>query len=290
MGRVRKLAILLALCLVLALLPVTSANAAESGGLWLRHLPTDGSVTMALVADTQVASGIITVTYDPSLLTFQELTVDSAYVLAHAVNDKEAGTIKISWVGAGADSGAYVLMRLQFAGESLAVAELSGNVVNESGDEIAITVLDFGAYNAAFIQAAGLKAEDYTADSFAAVQAAMQSAEALWAVEAVTQAQLDAATQALLTAVENLVVYTPEPPPTEPPATEPAPTEPAPTEPTQPGSTPAKPQPTQPTTQAPAPAPKGDNGWMLIALAVLGVVAVVAAVAAVVIFKKRGRK
>lgn len=285
MGNIRKLAILLALCLVLCALPVTAANAAESGSLWLRHLPTDEGVAMALCADTDVASGIITVTYDPGQLTFQGLTVDSTYVLAHAVNDKEAGTIRISWIGTGSGSGAYVLMRLQFAGDSLTVAELSGTAQNADGDQIAMTVLDFGAHNAAWDQAADLKAEDYTADSFASVQAALESAEALLAVEALTQAQLDALTQELLTAMENLVVYVPEPTPPAP--TDPAPTEPAPTEPTQPGSTPAKPDPTQPSTQASTGEPKGDNSWMLIALAVLCVVAVVAAV---VILKKRGRK
>lgn len=285
MRSIRKLSMILTLCLVLALLPVTSAHAAESGSLWLRHLPADGGVTMALVADTGIAGGVVTITYDPSQLTFQGLTVDSDYVLAHAVNDKEAGTIKISWVGKGAESGVYILMRLQFAGDPLAVATLSGSVKNTSGDIVAITVLDFGALNTAMNRAGGLKAEDYTADSFAAVQAALAAGNAQTNVETVTQAQVDALTQALVTALDNLVVYVPEPTPPEP--TEPVPTEPTPTEPTQPGSTPAKPEPTQPSSQTPAPAPKGDNSWMLIVLAVLGVAAV--AVVAVIL-KKRGRK
>lgn len=289
MRSIRKLSMILTLCLVLALLPVTSAHAAESGSLWLRHLPADGGVTMALVADTGIAGGVVTITYDPSQLTFQGLTVDSAYVLAHAVNDKEAGTIKISWVGKGAESGVYILMRLQFAADFLAggdpFVELSGSVQNVNGEAVAITNLDFGAFNAAAYQADNLKAEDYTADSFAAVQAALAAGNAQANVETVTQAQVDALTQVLVTALDNLVVYVPEPTPPEP--TEPVPTEPTPTEPTQPGSTPAKPDPTQPSSQTPAPAPKGDNSWMLIVLAVLGVAAV--AVVAVIL-KKRGRK
>lgn len=286
MAYIRKFSVLLALCLVLALLPVTLANAAEGGSLWLRHLPQNDGVTLAVCADTAVASGVITITYDSSALAFRELTVDSAHVLAHAVNDQEAGTIKISWIGTGAHSEAVVLMRLQFAGDPLAVAELSGSVQNANGEAVAFTGLDFGAFNAAVYQAECLKAEDYTADSFAAVRAALDAANAQANVETVTQAQLDAATAALTAAMEKLVA--PEPPATEPPATEPAPTEPQPTQPTQPtqpGSAPAQTDPTEPT-QAPTPAPKGDNSWLLYVLAALVAVAAVVAV----ILKKRGKK
>ena len=291
MRHIRKLSILLALCLVLVLLPVTSASAAEGSSIWLRHLPADGGETIALVADAPVASGVITITYDSDRYTFQGMTVDSSYVLAHAVNDQEVGMVKISWIGTDAGSGAHVLMRLQFAVDYFSSSgdptiHLSGSVQNANGEVFAFTSLNFGDFNAAAYQAESLKAEDYTADSFAAVQAALDAANAQANAETVSQAQLDAATAELTAAMENLVVYTPEPPATEPPATEPAPTEPAPTEPTQPGSTPAQTDSTQPT-QAPTPAPKGDNGWLLYILAVL---VAVAAVAAVVISKKRGRK
>lgn len=295
MEKKHVLAILMALCLVLACVPVNQAAAAEeSGSLWLRHLPTDGGVTMALVADTAIGSGVITITYDKDIYTFQGLTVDSAYVLAHAVNDKEAGTIKISWIGKGAESGAYVLMRLQFvvnfASAGNLNVELSGSVKNADGEEIAMTTLDFAMLNTAMAQAESLKAEDYTADSFAAVRSALAAANDQANVETVTQAQVDAATQALKTAMDNLVVYVPEPEPTDPTEpTEPAPTEPAPTQPapTQPGSVPTQTQPAQGSTPAPAPQPQSDNGWILIVLAVLGVAAVAAAA---VILKKRGRK
>lgn len=289
MGNIRKLSILLALCLVLCALPVASANAAESGSLWLRHLPANDGVTIAVCADTAVASGVITVTYASELLTFQELTVDSTYVLAHAINDQETGTIKISWIGTGANAAGegYTLLRLRFEGPADQSSVLTGTAYDAAGNTLAITTLNLTGVTAAVMEAETLQAADYTADSFAAVQTAMNEANALLEQEAVTQTQLDAAAQALLTAVENLAVYVPEPEPTDPPATEPAPTEPAPTEPTQPGSTPAQTDPTQPSTQAPTIAPKRDNSWMLYVLAAL---VAVAAVAAVVISKKRGRK
>jgi hypothetical protein len=275
MKHIQKLALVLTLCLLLTALPLTRAYAAESGSLWLRHLPADGGVTMALVADTNVASGVITITYDPSELTFQGLEADSAYVLAYALNDKEAGTIRISWIGTGAGSDAHVLMRLQFAGDALAVATLSGSVQNEAGDDVAITALDFGPLNAAISKANGLKAEDYTADSFAGLKTALDAALARGEVETVTQAQLDGAAQALSKAMENLVAFVPTPPPTDPTdptepteptqptepsqptePTEPAPTQPKPTDkPTQPGSQPkpTEPAPTDPVPTDPAP-------------------------------------
>lgn len=299
MRNMRKLSILLALCLVLALLPVTSANAAEGGSLWLRYQPSVEGVEIHVCTDTNIASGVITVTYDASILEFAELLMSETFVQYYAVNAQEAGTIKISWIGTGvgAENPAWSLMTLKFAGVADQSATMTGTVYDFKGNTLAITTLNLTGATAAVMQAETLKAEDYTAESFAAMQAALQEAEALLAMETVTQAQLDAATQALVTAMENLVVYTPEPPPTEPPATEPAPTdpaptepaptEPAPTEPTQPGSTAAKPNPTQPSTQEPTIAPKQDNSWMLIALAAVLVVAVVAAV---VILKKRGKK
>lgn len=288
MGRIRKFAILLALCLVLAALPITSAAAAQSGNLWLRQIPTGDGLTIAVCADTAVASGVITITYDSDVLSFQELTVDSAYVLAHAANDKEAGTVQISWIGTGSDAAGegYALLRLRFEGNADQSAVLTGTVYDAAGNTIAITTLNLTGATAAVMEAETLKAEDYTADSFASVQAALQEADDLLALETVTQAQLDAAAQKLTAAVENLVVYVPEPTPPTP--TEPAPTDPAPTEPTQPGSTPAQSDPTQPSaTPAPQPQPQGDNSWMVIAVVVLCAVAVVAAV---VILKKRGKK
>jgi hypothetical protein len=305
MKHIQKLALVLTLCLLLTALPLTRAYAAEGGSLWLRHLPADGGETISLVADAPVASGVITITYDTSVYTFQELTVDDAYVLAHAVNDQEAGTIKISWIGTGSGSGVHVLMRLRFAADFFVSGghpsiDLSGSVQNANGEAFAFTSLDFGALNTAIHEANGLKAEDYTADSFAGLKTALDAALAQGEVETVTQAQLEEATQALTKALENLEVFVPTPPPTDPTEpteptqptepsqptepTEPAPTQPKPTDkPTQPGS---QPKPTEPVVADPV--PKG-NDTLLIVGAALALCAV-AAVAVVVILKKRGKK
>ena len=299
MKYLRKLPILVALCLLLTALPVARAVAAETGSMWLRHMPAEDGVEVALIADTAIASGVITITYDPELLTFQSLAVEEDYVLAHAVNAKEAGTIRISWIGTDKEADAHVLMRLQFAGDALAVATLSGSVQNEAGDDVAITALDFGPLNAAISKANGLKAEDYTADSFAGLKTALDAALAQEAVETVTQAQLDGAAQALSKAMENLAAFVPTPPPTDPtepttPPTEPTePTEPAPTDPkptqkpadqpTQAGSQPAT---TQPVVSEPQ--PKGNEKLLIVGAALA--LCAAAAVAAVLILKKRGKK
>lgn len=291
MKHIRKLSVILVLCLLLAALPATPANAAESGSLWMNQIATENGTVIAICADTAAASGVITVTYDTGLLTFEEMTVDSTYILAHAINDKKAGTLQISWIGTGADAAGdgYALLRLRFTGAPDQNAVLTGSVYDAVGNALTITTLNFTGLSAALADGAAVNAADYTADSYAALQSAMAAADPVLTLETVTQAQLDAAAQAVTAALEALELYAPEPTPpapTEPAPTEPAPTEPQPTQPvTNPIPTPTETQPT--TTPAPQPQPAGNNGWMLIVLAVLCIAAVAAAV---VILKKRGRK
>ena len=306
MKHLRKLIFVLALCLLLTAMPLNRAHAAEGGSMWLRHLSADGGQTLGLVADTSVASGVITITYDTAIYTFRGLTVDSAYVLAHAVNDKEAGTVKISWVGTGSGDGVHVLMRLQFTADWTVsggnpTISLSGSVQNENGEDFGFASLDFGPLNAAVREAEGLKAEDYTADSYAQVKSALDAALAQAEQETLTPAQLDAALQNLRAALDGLKAKEPTPPePTDPPTepTEPPtePTEPAPTEPTEPNPT-QKPtdKPTQPGSRPAAtqpvvsdPVPKGNDTLLIVGGALA--LCVVAAVAAVLILKKRGKK
>ena len=293
MKHLQKLTFVLALCLLLTALPVKRAFAADGGSMWLRHFLADGGESVALVADTTVASGVITLTYDTAVFTFKGLTVDSTYVLAHAVNDQEAGTLKISWVGTGAGSGVHVLMRLQFAfnwwvsGGNPGIG-LSGSVQNTKGEAIGFTTLDFAALNAAVREADGLKAEDYTADSFAAVKAARDAAMAQAEVETLTLAQLEAALQTLKSALDGLKAKEPTPPdPTEP--TEPTePTQPAPTEPKPTESKPVETKPTEPAATQPADQdPQDEDGMMLIPILVGCCVPIVVAV---VLLKKRGKK
>ena len=294
MEKTRKVYILLALCLVLTMLPANSAHAADEGSLWLRHAPSPNGVEVYICADTAVASGVITITYEAGNLEFVELMVSDSFVAAYAVNDKEAGVIRISWVGTGfvPEEGAYGMMTLSFRGVSDQSMVMSGAAYDASGDTIAITTLNLTELQAAMMQAEALDAAAYTEESFAGVTAALESANELLGKAVVTQAQLNEAARQLAAAMENLEAYVPEPPPTDPPAptdpTEPAPTEPAPTQPqptdpkpTQPGTEPA---PTEPVEK---PVPKKNDTMLIVAGVAIGVVLIAAVV---VILKKRGKK
>jgi hypothetical protein len=105
------------------------------------------------------------------------------------------------------------------------------------GDVPAVPV-DKTALEDAVQDAAALNAEDYTEESFAAVEAAMAEAEEALLNENATQEEVDAATAALLAAIAAL-----EPAATEPEGTDPTdpeesdPTEPEDTDPTEPEET-----------------------------------------------------
>ena len=289
MEKKRVLAIVLSLCLMMVFVPVNRATATDYvDSLWLRYNRVTDQVQIDICADTMVSSGVITITYDAGTANFEKLVVDETYVLAYAVNDKEAGTIKISWVGTDAqsDTAGHCLMKLKFVGDHDLTVVLAGTVYDLSGKVLPMTELDFSDLEKARDQACALKAEDYTADSFSAVTEALdQSFDQLYG--AITQAEVDALTAALQVAMENLVVYTPEPPPTEPPTepTEPTepPTEPKPTEPK-----PTEPKPTEPAaTQPEDPVSQEAENVLLIPILVGCCVPIVVAV---VLLKKRGKK
>ena len=298
MEKKRVLAILLALCLMLVFVPADRANAADyAPGLWLRQIPHGEGVTIAVCADSIVASGVITITYNQEVLAFQELKLEDQYVAYHAINAEDAGVIKISWIGTGAepDAKGHVLMWLEFTGSAELSAVMSGTVYEASGSKLTITTLNETGVTAAIMQAETLQAEDYTVDSFAAVTAAVENANALLEQVAVTQSQLDAAAEALNVAMECLV-YVPEPGPDPDPTdptdptqpTDPAPTDPQPTEPAPTESKPAETKPTQPQTTQPNNQQNQDEVNVLLIPILVG--CCVPIVVAVVLLKKKGAK
>ena len=290
MEKKRVLAIVLALCLMMVFVPVNRATATDYvDSLWLRQIPHNEGVTMAVCADASVASGVITITYNQDVLTFQQLKLEDPYVLAHAINAEETGVIKISWISTGKEptTDGYVLMWLEFTGPADLSAVLSGTVYDPSGSKMDFTTLNETAVTATIMQAEALKAEDYTAESFAGVTAALENANGLLEQVAVTQSQLDAAAASLTAAMEHLEVYVPTPTPPEPTdptePTEPAPTEPKPTEPK-----PTQPKPTEPAaTQPEDPVSQEAENVLLIPILVGCCVPIVVAV---VLLKKRGKK
>lgn len=267
MGRIQKITRLLLLLLVLTLLLTPQATAAEeNGNLWMRQIPTSDGVTFYICADSAVANGVITVKYHVGSLSFCELTVESDYVLAHAVNAKKPGAVQISWIApadATAEEG-YILMALTFTGNNCENISFSGDAYDAAGEPVAVTMLEEAELTSAMEAAKNLQSADYTAESFAALQTVLSQTDALLEQIAVTPAQLDAALQDVNGAVSALVRLQPEPEPTEPEPTEP--------------------EPTEPVIDV-----TGGDDWVGIVIA-FGVICVVGAVVAVVIIKKRGNK
>ena len=257
MVKIRNVSRCLALLMVLALLLTAQAVAAESGALWLCASVAEEGVTAKICADTAVASGVITVTYDKRALTFREVTMDETAVAMHAVNSKVPGRLVISWVApAGYSVEEYqILMQIRFEGTDASSISLSGSGNDLNGEAVAVTALDFTGLNTALAEVEGKLVQDYTPGSFDAMLNAEKEARELLEQEIVTPSQLAAATEKVETALAQLEPKAP---------------------------------PTVPATTAPAPQPNG-NGWIGIAVAAVAVCAAVA-VAVVVIIKKRGSK
>ena len=131
-------ALMMAAVLVLSL--TGAASATENGQAWLVVEP-DEDTTVALTVDTAVADGVITVTYDPTALTYQGISVTEGQVAQYAVNDRTPGTLRIGWVGPGAEVPAdgTVLITLNFSGtEQTNSVTFTGTVHSPAGADLTL--------------------------------------------------------------------------------------------------------------------------------------------------------
>lgn len=203
----RVLAVVLVLCMTMA----TVAYAAEAGNVWLSITQSEnGKNTAALiVTDTTVTDGLVKVTYDPEVLTYQGVMVSSEYVAMHAVNAEEAGVVLISWVAPEAyesDGSAVTLIEVNFEGASDAV-EATGLAHDAEGNEYPIGTVDTSALEEALAKAEELTEEDYTEESWAALEEAKEAAEEVLEDPTATQEEIDAAAKALEEAIAALEEY-----------------------------------------------------------------------------------
>lgn len=269
------------LMLLACVMPAVQASATDADGLWVRMHADDGSFIASICVNTTVTDGMIELQYDSSLITFTEVVVDSQYVAAHAVNAEKPGIVTIAWVAPGdygLDGNVHILMQARFTNAEGAVVALAGAAHAPDGREIPATELKNFTVISALAAAGEYKAEDYTAESFAALKRAIENAWAAMEDLYTSQADMDAAAEAVMAAIDGLE-RAPVVVPTEP------------TQPTQPASKPTQPatQPTQPATQPvdPQPEPKPGNGlW----IGIVAAVAVAGAAVAVIIKKKEVRK
>lgn len=279
MGKRKMIWLPILLMVLLCTLPAVQANATDPvpPSIWVRPQLVDGSYVANICADATVTDGVITLHYDSSLMSFQEVIVDNQYVAVHAVNAQEPGVVKIAWVAPGdyGNTGAtHILMQVCFTNVENAMVVLDGVVHGTDGRQMAITVLNFSVVPA-LAATQGYKAEDYTAESFAVLQSAIANAEAVIVDLYSTQGDMDAAALAVKAAIDGLE-RAPVVVPTEP------------TQPTQPETKPTQPT-TQPTQPAGDPAPEPDDGsgiWV----AIVGAMVAVGIMFIVILRKKEVRK
>ena len=229
MKRVNKFVRIIAVLVVMCMM-TTVAMAAEAGKVWLSVTQSaNGQDTVALVVtDTTVTDGLIKITYDSEKLTYQDVTVSSEHVAMHAVNADNAGEVLISWVAPEdyeSDGSAIALIEVRFAGADDAL-ELTGVAHDAEGDVIAIGTVDTSALEEAVEKAKALEEEDYTEESWEALEEALKNAEDVLKDPTATQEEVDAAAEVLEEAMDALEEKPEEPTtvPTEPeePGTEPS--------------------------------------------------------------------
>ena len=210
MKAVNKLLRLLAVVLVISMMMATVAFAAETGKVWISVAESaNGKDTVALIlTDTTVTDGLVKVTYDPEALTYQGVMVSSEYVAMHSVNAEEPGTVLIAWVAPEAfeaDGSALTLIEVLFEGvQEENTLEAAGVAQDAEGNEIVIGSVDTSALEEAIAKTEELKEEDYTEESWKALEEAKEAAEAVLEDPTATQSEIDEAAEALEEAIAAL--------------------------------------------------------------------------------------
>lgn len=205
----RKVVTLLTMAALLCTLLAAAAFAAESGSLWMTVEQDDG-ISALIVTDAVVTDGVVKLTYDSSVLTYESTEVTDDYVALYAVNAEEAGTVLISWVAPGEyalKSEAVCLIRVNFTGtEEESTITLTGAAHNGSGSSLDIVgAPDASGLADAIADAEALDETKYTEESYGAVKEALADAKAVLADSTATQAEMDAAEKELRDAVAALV-------------------------------------------------------------------------------------
>ena len=204
----RKVIALLVITALLWVLPATAAFAAETGSLWVTVDHAEGTVAQ-IITDTTVTDGVVKLTYDSSVLTYESTEVTDTYVAMFAVNAEEVGVVLISWVAPGAyelEDDAACLIRVNFSGtEEESSITLTGKAHDADGNALTFAdAPDTAALADAIADAEALDESEYTEESFEALEEALENAKAVLADGTATQAQVDAAEKALRDAMEDL--------------------------------------------------------------------------------------
>ena len=213
-------AIILALVMVLSMaLSVSAAEPADSAALVLDVGNGRGTVTVDVYLDggEGITNGQFTVTYDATVLTLAEVQTSDAYAV-HSVNDQEAGRVSLAWVGSDltAEKTLMLTLTLEVAENAAGILTYTAESVNCFTNQEAVEVagaradvafdaaVDTTDLQKAIAAAKAIAPSEYTAESYAVLAEALAEAEAVLAKTDATQAEVNAATKALLAAISNL--------------------------------------------------------------------------------------
>lgn len=205
----RKALAVLTLAALLCGLVVTAAFAAENGSLWAAVEHDDGT-TALIVTDTTVTDGLVKVTYDSSVLTYVSTEATAEYVAMYAVNAEEPGVVLISWVAPEAyelEGETVCLIQVNFSGvEEESSITLTGSAHAADGSEVTLAdAPDTSGLEAAIEEAEALDESAYTEESWSGLETALAQGKEVLEDSTATQAEVDAAEEAIRSAMEALV-------------------------------------------------------------------------------------
>ena len=205
---------LIVAALMLAMLS-TSVFATESGNVWLNVTETqEGNTRVSIVTDTAVTDAYVELSFDNENLSYIGAETNSDCVAVYSANADESGKVKIAWVSSGdytADEAGVSVMTFIFTGVADAMPAMSGQLSDVQGNALNIreTVkenVDKTELTKAVLAAQGLKAENYTEESFAVLAAALSAGQAVLEKEQATQNEVDEAAKVLNDAMDALVL------------------------------------------------------------------------------------
>ena len=214
------IALLLALTLVFSMaMGVSATEASGDAALSLQVSTGKGSATVEvyLTGAAEVTNGRFTVSYDADELKLVDVKTSDVYAV-DSINDTVEGSVSLAWVGSELPAEKTLMLTLTLEIAESCTKDLTYRVeangvyapsgeFQVAGDSVTVAYnapVDTNALEQAIAAAQSLNPEDYSASSFAVVEAALDKAIAVLGNAEATQEDVDAAAKALNAAVAAL--------------------------------------------------------------------------------------
>lgn len=195
---IRAVAMLVMVCMMLSL----TAFAAGGNSVWLNVTQDDDQTAAYVVTDAAVTDGLIELTYDGDVLTYQDIETNEAGIAMFAVNTDEAGVVKISWVAPddAAPAENQWLFKVDFEGTG--DVTMSGSV--NGGNTCDFATLDTSELEKVILEAEGLYEDNYTSRSWTTLVKALEMAREVLADPTADQSEVNAAAETLSNGIASL--------------------------------------------------------------------------------------